>query len=194
MRELHLTRDFHKTLDYWGVNLFDSVDAGNVIYPDGMTADNDSVTAGDFPFSFGQLLRGMRKLDDLGIPLFANGKRMAVLTTLQAEQLVRDAEYRQQAVYTPPKNPLLVGTYVGTVGQIEIFKSVTLNKPSNTNSVPVHRAQMVGPGMIGFAPAEMPRTVTSAQDNYGENPMVVWLFYCALGVLDARFGVSMRST
>lgn len=194
IRELHLTRDFHKTLDTWGVNLFDSVDSGNVIYPDGMTQDNDSVVAGDFPFSFGQLLRGMRKLDDLGIPLFDNGKRMAILTTLQAEQLVRDPEYRQQAVFLPPKNPLMIGTYVGTVGQIEVFKSVTLNRPTNSNSVAVNRAQMFGPGMVGFAPAEMPRTATSAQDNYGENPMVVWLFYTALGVLDARFGVSMRST
>ena len=37
-----------------------------------------------------------------------------------AEQLVRDAEYRQLAVFTPPKNPLLIGAYVGTIGQIAI--------------------------------------------------------------------------
>lgn len=194
VRELHLTRDFHKAVDTWGVQLFNSVDPANVVFPDGMTANNDSITAGDFPFSFGQLLKAQRTLDDLYVPLFANGKRMAILTTLQAEQLARDAEYRQLAVYTPPKNPLLVGAYVGTVGQIEVFKSSTLSRVANSNSVNVHYGQMFGPGMIGAAPGEMPRTATNAQDNYGENPLVVWFWYLALGVLDSRFGVVMRST
>ena len=194
IRELHLTRDFHKWLDVVGVGLFDSVQASNVIYPQGMIADNDSQVQGDFPMSYAQILVGVRTLDTLGIPLFDNGKRCCLLTPLQAEQLVRDPEWRQQVVFQPTKNSILVGTYVGTVGQVEVFKSVTLNAPLNSNGVPVNRGQMFGPGMVGMAPAEMPRTVTNAQDNYGENPMVIWLFYNAFGVLDSRFGVSLRST
>ncbi len=194
VREMHLKRDFHKFVDTVGVTLFNSVDSANILYPDGMTAVNDSVAAGDFPFSYALLVKGQRTLDDLSVPLFANGRRIAILTTLQAEQLSRDPEFQRLATFVPPKNPLLVGSYVGTVGQIDVFKSATLSRTANSNSVTIQYGQMFGPGMVGVAPGEMPRVVTSTQDNYGEDPMVIWMFYCAFGVLDARFGVNFRSS
>lgn len=194
VREMHFKQDFHKTLDTFGVTLFDAVDSGNILYNDGMTADNDSVVAGDFPFTFALLMKMQRKLDDLSIPLFGNGKRMAVLSTLQAEQLARDPEWQRLSVFTPSKNPLLVGSYVGTVGQLDVFKSATATRTNNSSSVPIHRAQMFGPGMVGVGPGAMPRVVSNVQDNYGLDPIAIWLFPCAFGVLDGRFGVSGRSS
>lgn len=193
VREMHFKRDFDKTIDTFGVTLFDSVVSTNVLYPDGMTANNDALNAGDFPFTYALLRKMERQLVTTYIPRFPNGKYMAILTPLQVEQLTRDAEYQRLAVFTPPKNPLLVGSYVGSIGNVDVFQSATLTQTANSNSVTIHYAQMFGPGMVGVAPGEMPRVVPNVQDNYGEDPIAVWLFYCAFGVLDNRFGVSGRS-
>jgi hypothetical protein len=194
VREMHFKRDFHKWLDSAGVALFDLVDSGNIIFPVGMTANNDSVAVGDFPFTYSQLRRMNMKLDQLGIPKFANGRRMAIVTPYQQEQLVSDPEFQRLAQFAPPKNPLLVGSYFGTINNIDCFYSQTLTQTANSNSIPVHSAQMFGPGMVGVGPGEMPRVVPNVQDNYAEDPIAIWLFYCAFGVLDPRFGVAGRST
>jgi hypothetical protein len=163
------------------------------MYVQGFTADNDMQTAGDAPFDYA-LLRDMdRRLEETSIPRFANSRRVCVLTPLQAEQLSRDGEYERLAQFILPKNPLLIGSYFGTVSNIDIFRSATLPVVTNGNSVPVHHAQMFGPGMIGVAPGEMPRVVANTDDNYGEDPICIWLQYCAFATLDARFGVSGRS-
>jgi hypothetical protein len=193
IRDLQFKRDYDRFIDSVGVALFDNVDTGNVLYNSGFSADNDMQGAGDSPFSY-ELLRHMdRRLEETNIPRFANGRRMAVLTPLQAEQLTRDSEYERLVQLLPPKNPILVASYVGTVSNVDIFRSNTLTIVNNSNSVPVHRAQMIGPGMAGVAPGEMPRVEANTNDNYGEDPIAIWLQYVAFATLDARFGVSGRS-
>lgn len=191
--ELHFTRDFHKTVDAFGVGLWNSVQSANVIYPDGMTADNDALTAGSFPMDYATIAKASRTLDLLSIPYFPNGRRIAVLTVLQCEQLTRDPEYQRLAVFEKDFNPLFKGSYVGSIGQVDILKSVTLTTSSNSSSVAVQYGQMFGPGMVGVGPADMPRVVPNTQDNYGENSLAIWLWYCAFGVLDDSFGLSVRT-
>src|ERR1700722_4354046 len=50
-----IVRDFHRFIDAVNVVLLDL--AATVVYPDGMTADNDATTAGAFPFTYEQLIR-----------------------------------------------------------------------------------------------------------------------------------------
>lgn len=193
IRDLQFKRDYDRFIDSVGVALFDAVDPSNVIYNDGFTADNDMQGAGDSPFSYALLRHMDRRLEETNIPRFSNGRRMAILTPLQAEQLGRDAEYERLAQFVAPKNPLLIASYFGTVANVDIFRSNTLTIVANGNGVPVHRAQMIGPGLAGCAPGEMPRVVANTNDNYGEDPIAIWLQYAAFATLDARFGVSGRS-
>jgi hypothetical protein len=143
---------------------------------------------------FETLLRAEKVLNDASIPTFKDGKRIAVLTTLQCLQLARDPEFRQSAVFMPDLNPLIQGSYFKTVSKTHIYQSTTLNQTNNSSSVPIQYGQMFGPGMVGVGPASMPRVAPSTNDNYGEDPMAIWLWYCALGVLDDSFGVSIRTS
>jgi hypothetical protein len=169
------------------------VDPGNILYNTGFTQDNDMQAPGDSPFTYAMLRLMDLQLETTSIPRFQNGRRMAILTPLQSEQLSRDGEYERLVQFLPPKNPILIASYFGTISNIDLFKSNTLTVTTNSNSVPVHRAQMIGPGIAGVAPGEMPRVVASTNDNYGEDPIAIWLQYCAFSNLDSRFGVSGRS-
>lgn len=192
--DLHFTRDFHKTVDTFGVTLFDSVKSTNIVYPTGIASDNAMAAVGSNPMDFETLLRAEKVLNDASIPTFKDGKRIAVLTTLQCLQLARDPEFRQSAVFMPDLNPLIQGSYFKTVSKTHIYQSTTLNQTNNSSSVPIQYGQMFGPGMVGVGPASMPRVAPSTNDNYGEDPMAIWLWYCALGVLDDSFGVSIRTS
>lgn len=195
IRELHLQRDFHRTIDTFGVQLFDQVDATTgIIRPDGMTNDNTSVTAGDFPMSYAVLRRTQRSLEEAHIPTFSNGRYLAVLTPLQTEQLERDPEYARLARYDERFNPLFFKSYVNTVGAFDILKSTTLTRSTNVNSVEIQYGQAFGPGAIGCGAGEMPRTTHNTQDNYGETALVIWLWYAGFEVLDDRFLRSIRTS
>jgi hypothetical protein len=192
--DLHFTRDFHKTIDKFGVTLFDTVRSANIVYPTGITAVNDMLAVNSNPMDFETLLNAEKTLDDAGIPTFKDGKRLAVLTTRQCLQLSRDPEFRQSAQYFKEFNPLFVGAYKGTVSKTHIFQSTTLNQTANSSSIAIQYGQMFGPGMVGVGPASIPRVAPSTNDNYGEDPMAIWLLYAAFGVLDDSFGVSIRTS
>lgn len=189
VRDLHFARDFWKTVDAFMVADLDGVASGNVIWPDGMTADNDATQAGQFPFSLDVLRKMKVKAATLNLPTFKNGRRMAFITPLQESQLQKDLEFRQLAQFLPPKNPLLTPGYYKTIEGIDIFVSNTLTVSNNSHSIPIHRAQLLAPGAIGCAPGEFPRVALNTNDNYGENPLAIWLWYVALSVLDDRFTV-----
>lgn len=192
--DLHFTRDFHKFVDKVGVALYDAVSSSNIVRPSNMSTDDSAAQVGDFPMDYATLLDAEKVLDDLHIPRFGNGRRICVLTTLQTKQLVRDPEYQRLAQFHQQYNPLFKGTYVGTVGNIDIHKSTTLTQTANTNSIPIQYGQMFGPGMVGVGPAGSPRVVPNVQDNYGEDPIAIWIWYCAFGVLNETFGVSIRTS
>jgi hypothetical protein len=191
---LELQRDFQKTINAFGVTLFDSVKTANIVYPDGTTTNDDAVVAGDRPMDWATLLKTQRTLDNLNVPTFSNGRRIYVGTTYQIEQLQRDQEFLLQAKYFEDVNPLLLKSYVKTAGGFDIYKSTTMTTSSNTNSIPIQYGQAFGPGMVGVGPAGMPRVAPSTVDNYGEDPMAIWLWYAAFGVLDNSFGCSIRTS
>lgn len=189
-----LKRDRDKFLDSVGVLLFDAVASGNVIYPRGMTANNDSTVQGDYPFDFETLLRTEKKLDDLGIPVFPDGKRMMLLNTQPINDLAGDTQFARSAVFAPPQNPILGKMYYKSVNGFHIFKSTTLTTASNSSSVSVYYGQAFGPGMVGIGSGRLADMVTSTADNFGEHALVGWMAYEGFQNLDSRFGVSIRST
>ena len=76
----------------------------------------------------------------------------------------------------------------------DAFKSNTLTKKTNTNSVPVYYAQAFGPGAVGAGISEMPRVMPHTNDNFGEMALVIWLMYAGFEVFDSRFIASIRTT
>lgn len=193
LKNFHLKRDFHKTIDAFGVLLFDSADA--TIYPTGMTADNDSTAAGDFPFSYEQIIRTQTSLEEASIPKFSGtGRYVMVLTPRQIEHLMLDEDYQRLSTYEKVYNPLFQTSYVRTVGAFDIFKSVSLRRVANSSSVNIQYGQAFGPGMVGVGMGGMPRVATHTADNYGETAILIWLAYLGFQVLDSRFGRSVRSS
>lgn len=192
VKEFHLQRDFDRTLDGFGVALFDQ--AATTIYPDGMTADNDSAVAGDYPFSYAQIVNTHVSLSEGNIPTFADGKYLMVLTPRQTGQLSRDPEYQRLAKYHEDFNPLFKPMYFGTVDKFHILESSTLSTVANSSSVSIHYGQAFGPGAVGVGAGEMPRVTYHTNDNYGETALVIWLWYCGFSVLDNRFIRSLRSS
>jgi hypothetical protein len=193
--DLHFQYDFHKTVDAFGVALFDAVDSSNIIYAGSMTGVNDSTVVNDNPFDFTMIMQAEKRLDDLHIPRFrGTGKRIMILTTKQAQDLALDDQFQRLARYEQNFNPLFKTSYVASVGSFDILKSATLTQTANSNSVPIQYGQAFGPGMVGVGPAGMPYVTPSTADNYGEDFLAVWIWYCAFGVLDQRFGVSLRSS
>lgn len=189
---MNLKRDFDANLDHIMVKLFDQ--AAQIVRPAGMTDDDTPAVAGDYPMSLDIIAEAERKLDEANIPRFANGKRALVISPYQAEQLAKDTEFQRLAKFHVDFNPLFRGSMWADIGAFTIFKSNTLTKTANTNSVLVHRAQAFGPGAVGIGQGEMPRSAQSADDNYGENAKVIWIWYAGMATLDSRFTLSIRTS
>lgn len=191
IKDLHIKRDFHKSVNKWGVDLFDA--ASTILRPIGMTTDDSALTAGSFPMSYELLTRVQANLEKRHIPRFSDGKYLMVCSIDQTVQLQNDPAYQRQAEKHPQYNPLFAQNYVADVGAFKILKSATLTSVNNSSSVPINWGQAFGPGMVGCGAGGMPRTAWNTQDNFGENGLVMWLWYCGFEVLDDRFGVSFRT-
>jgi len=188
----NLKRDFDRTLDTFGVKLFDI--AGTTVHPNGFTTDNDHTTVDAGPMSWALLQSVERQMDDASIPKFADGKRCIVLKPRQVEQLTLDPMYQRLARYFPAENPLFKGTYVSDVGDWKIFKSTQLTTVTNGSSVPVYYGQAFGPGAIGCGAGSMPECAFHTNDNYGLTSMVIWLWHAGFEVFDNRFIFSVRTS
>lgn len=185
---MQIKRDFDKWLDKATIALIDT--ASTTIWPSGFAADSDFKAVGDGPFDFDMLARAEAVLDAANIPRFSNGKRCCVLHPRQIQQLKNDGQYAKYAEYYPVKNPLFT-SYVGTVGNLDIFSSANLT--IQTGPPAVYQGQIFAPGVVGWGVGEMPKVAYSTADNYGEQALLIWLWYAAAAVLDNRFAVSLHS-
>ena len=188
----HLKRDFDKFVDTALVSLLDT--ASTAVRPGTFTADNDFVAEGTAPCDFATIGKAERALDDANIPVFANGRRILVLTPRQIEGLKDDTDFARYAESHVPANPVLAQSYYKTVGGFDVYKSNSLSKVANTSSVSVQRGVAFGPGALGCGIGEMPRVAFANEDNFGESALVVWILYAAFGLLDNRFAVSVRTS
>lgn len=185
----HLSRDFHKFLDAVHVVLGNS---GTAVYPEGMTADNDAVTADSFPMTVEQLSRTEQNMDESHLPRLPDGKRVLMVTAKQWKQLKHDPEYEANSHEHPEFN-LLFASYKSSIGGFHVFVSETLSKTANSSSVPVHRGIAMAPGCFMGGMGRPPRVASSTDDNYGETAKAIWLADLAFGIADSRFFRSVRS-
>jgi hypothetical protein len=186
-----IVRDFHRWLDAVFVTLGDL--AANVVYPEGMTANDDAASKGSFPMTYEQLLRAERKADDLNLPTFPDGCRLFVGTPSQISQLGIDPLYVRNAAFHPAYNNMFP-QFMRTVSKTHIFKSTTLTTSSNTSTVSIHYGQYLAPGVFMGGMGERPHIMPSTDDNYGQTAKVIWLADLALGLADNRFAISVRSS
>ncbi len=185
----HLKRDFDRFIDAVGVVLFDL--PTTIVRPAGFAASADSTIAGDAPLDYETLTRVEKTLDEANVPMFPNGKRVFVGHPRQIQQLKNDPTYLKQAVFDKSVNPLMT-SYVSTVGNLDIFVSNTLSTESST--VTIYRGQAFGPGMVGIGAGNLPHVAYSTADNYGEQSLVIWLWYAGFQNLDVRFGVGVKTS
>src|SRR6185312_3968110 len=186
-----LIRDFHRFIDAVQSSLLDK--AATIVYPEGMSADNDATSKGSFPYTYEQLIRTERKGDDANLPVFADGFRMAVMTPAQVAQLGMDPMYARNSQFHPVYNQLFP-QYVKSVSKTHIFKSTTLNTVANGSSVNIHYGHYIAPGALLGGMGRRPRVQPSTDDNFGETAKIVWLADLAFGLADNRFVISMRSS
>lgn len=186
--DLHIKRDFHKTIHRFIHSLFSL--ASNSVLPNGFASTSAFASAGDAPMSLDVLLDAEQTLKDAKIPRFPDGKYMIVMNPRQVRQLAGDPGYRQLAKYHKEFNTLFQGAYVATCEGFNIFESTDM--PSSLGGVggaiPYYTAHAFGPGMIGSGVGDPPKVRQNTNDNYGETALIVWLMYAAFQNLDARFG------
>jgi hypothetical protein len=180
----HLKRDFDRFLDSVMVSLADL--AANTDYPEGMSADNDATAVGSFPFTYEQLSRVERNLDDANMPTLADGYRVLVLHPTQCDQLRQDRQY-QRAAQNFPQYSIVFPQYVASVNKFHIFKSTTLTTATNSSSVTIYRGHAIVPGTWLGGMGRMPRVAPNTNDNYGETALVVWLSDLAFGLANDTF-------
>lgn len=189
--DLHLVRDFRKTMDTVGVQLFDQ---GAALYPTGMAADDDALTVGAFPMSYEFLTQIILSLVSGNVPRFKNGRWMMIVTPLQMQQLSVDSQYLKLVRYNTDVNPVFNANYRGTVGALDLFESNTLTVVNNSSTVPIQYGQAFGPKSVGLGMTEMPRVAPDADDNFGETPKAIWLWYHGTDVLNSDYQRSVRSS
>lgn len=193
---LHLQRDRTKWIDSVIGRLFDL--GSTVIYPGDSTFSLSSDTSafvvnGDRPMDAETMFRAEQKLNDLSVPAFANGRYMAVLSPTQARQLKSDPQFQSLSTFDASRNPL-ASSYVGTIGQIEVYQSSTnVVDTATVSNVTIHHGCVFGPGAVGYAGAGPARVAASSEDNYGETPKVVWIAYEGFAVLNDDFILNIHS-
>lgn len=187
----HLQRDLDKFLDTVLVTLGNL--AATTLWPQGYTSDLGSTQPGDMAGDADTLFRAEEQMKILSIPRFANGRYMAIITPTFSRQLKADPQWIAFSKYFPQTNPIYQ-SYVGTVGGIDVFESITLTSTTNGNGVPVFTSQVFGPSFFGAGAARLPQVMPNTNDNYGETALIVWLSYLAFGVLDQRFGIQIHTS
>jgi N4-gp56 family major capsid protein len=196
-----LQRDLDRWLDQVLIALGNN--SASTLWPGAVTADSQMAVAGDTPLDLDTLLRVEENMTNSNIPRFPNGKYMGVISPTQARQVKEDPLFAQYAKMAQgpaalnrqgdtTKNPLYA-SYVGTVGQLEVFWSTSLIATVNTNSVSVQSAQFFGPSAWGSGIGELPEVAPNTQDNYGQSALVIWLLYAAFALLDNRFILTVHS-
>lgn len=184
-------RDFHKFIDSVQVSLLDL--AASAVYPDGMTAVNDATAAGQFPFTYEQLCRVERDMDEDNLPTFADGFRALVLTPTQLTQLAQDPNYTRSAKEFPQYS-VLFPQYVKTINKFHIFKSTTLSTTANSSGVAIQYGHAIAPGALLAGMGRPPRVAANTNDNYGETVLALWLADLAFGLANNSLVVSVRSS
>ncbi len=178
MHGTHLKRDFHRFVDSVNVALLDL--ASSTVYPEGMSADDDATTAGQFPFTYEQMSRCEQEMDDANLPTFADGFRAIVLSPTQLKQLKDDPQYQRASQVFPAYNILFPG-YVGSVGKFHVFRSTTLTSSANSSSVAIHYGHAIAPGALLAGMGRRPAVVPNTQDNYKQTQLVIWVADLAFG-------------
>jgi hypothetical protein len=180
----HLRRDFDKFCDSVTRSLLDL--GSSTDRPAGMSADNDATDSGMFPFSYEQLARVEKNMDDANLPTFGDGFRALVLAPTQVNQLRDDRQYQRAAQNFPQFN-ILFPQYVASVNKFHIFKSTTLTATANSSSINVYTGHAIAPGCMLGGMGRAPRVVASTDDNYGEHAKVIWLGDLAFGLSNNTF-------
>lgn len=186
---LHLARDRMKYVDTVVATLFSA--GSTLIFPNDpnnalSTADAAFSASGDRPMDVETLYRAEEALTAAGIPRFANGKYMCVLSTRQVRQLRSDPEFKALSVFDPTRNPL-AESYVKTIGNVEVYVSATNLTATNSSTITYQKGTMFGPGAVGYAPGRNIEVLKSSADNFGLAPRVIWAGFEGFEKLDQRF-------
>lgn len=190
----HFQRDLDKWIDQVLIALGNL--ATTVLWPGAFTSDATSSVAGDMPGDLDTIFRVEMTMKNNSIPRFPNGRYMGVISPTYSAQLKSDPQFQTMArdnPYAGSTNPLFQN-FLGRVGGIDLFESSSLISTANANNVPIQSSQFFGPNTWGAGMGNLPQVRANANDNYGESALLIWLFYCAVALLDSRFVVCVHTS
>ena len=196
--DFHLARDRKKFLDrVIGLRFVQGAPTTNYVYPqdpNGTLASDDTafLTQGDRTCDVPAVNRATRKLKELGIPTFPNGRYMGVLTTKQTEDLRNSQSFQRLVRYFPQKNPIFAA-YIGTIGECDLFESTTNPTATANSTITVQQGVFFGPGAVAYAVADPCHVECDDNTNFGRRVGVIWLADEGFETIDNRFLVSLRS-
>lgn len=191
-------KDLQRDLDKWLDQVM--IALGNlgttVLWPQGFSSDATSSQVGDMPGDLDTVFRVEENLKNAGIPRFPNGKYMGVISATYSRQLKSDPQFLSLAKdnpYAGNTNPLFQN-FLARIGGIDLFESTSLIATSNANGIPINSSQFFGPNAWGSGMGGLPQIRANANDNYGESALLIWLWYMALSLMDARFVVCVHTS
>lgn len=190
----NLQRDLDKWLDQVMIALGNL--GSTVLWPQSFSSDSTSATAGDMPGDVDTIFRVEETMKNNGIPRFANGKYMGVISPTFSRQLKGDpqfATFAKDNPYAGNTNPLFTN-FIARVGGVDLFESASLIATNNSNSIPIMSSQFFGPNAWGAGMGNLPQVRANSNDNYGESALVIWLWYFALALMDSRFVVLVHTS
>lgn len=196
--DFHLGRDRKKFLDSVIGNRFvTGAPSTNYVYPGdpagALSTDNSAfLTQGDRTCDVPALNRATRKLKELGIPTFPNGRYMGVLSTKQTEDIRNSQSFQRQVRYFGQKNPIFAA-YIGTIGELDLFESTTNPTATANSTITVQLGVVFGPGAVAYAVADPCHVECDDNTNFGRRLGVLWIADEGFETIDNRFLVSLRS-
>jgi hypothetical protein len=198
LAQMNLRRDRMKTVDsILSAKMFAAVQTSNYVYagdPNStLTSDNSAfLSQGDRPLDVESIQRSSKVLRAAGIPTFANGRYMAVISNQQALNIKSSSSFQRLARYFEERNPLFTN-YVATVDNVDIFECATNPTATANSTITVQLGIVFGPGLIGYAMAKPCQVAAADETNYGRRVNVIWTAWEGSAVLDDRFAVALRS-
>lgn len=161
------------------------------------TAKAEMTAPGSSPMDLETLLRAENVLDNRGAPRLANGKRMVVLRTEAAKQLLLDPDFREYAKLgqsePQSKNPLF-NSLAAVTPTMMIYRSSTLTQDTSTVSGnTINQGIMFGLEIFGYGVGEEVNVPASTSDNYGNQALFIWQSMEAFGIMNTDYGIGLLS-
>lgn len=178
---MHLSRDRTKFVNKRRMD--DLLSATNVVTPNG---DAEGVIGAGVKASAAWLRALNKKMKDLLVPRFANGRWRLIIDTTDEEALKADPELKTVFNFggPGPGNPAVSGQ-IGTYENFDIFVDTLIptKQVGDGSAITGHQSVAFGPYHLGEGEVMGAEPRRADETDYGRKERVIWLSIEAVGLL-----------